>query len=1703
MSAAYLEIIPGLALAGAPKSDLSDLSKLNEILTRYARKYRPNTDARLALLELKKVAKDPQADPANLWISKNWKAIAERSYQDAEKAFGKQFEADGILKNASDYYKECYRQHPKTTLAVTLAATGIVGYGIWKLFQPKNPESTNEKKEGGSAWPWLAGIGVLGGLAILANKYGGEILKMLDLVDDVEKKADAIQRAGKEAKEGKTAAAAAIVVEALTDQKPDDLSVKPEHQQGAEWINQIIAKQNAENKKKFLPISAETLAVYGKMKWGQMDSIINNINPNLALSEHVLSMLKGDLEASDPGYLLAVGIAIQANTNLPNEMQHLRRLIAAIKERNIPEMKGIKDDATVSEIMNLLTKNKTAIDQSFTQKPLQEKEGEDAVATGERAIKGVGEMAEKTVEMNKEFVGALEKELGGFSGTVDVDGEKKVRTISQVLAVYHAAQTKESGTWSEIKHQYEAAKDVTEILTQNKLNIVLAGPKILVMKGPKIIVNATTSAWSETLTSVFNEQDSKLETAFIYGKEAFPIVILGATTGATLGAMKGALAYALPSSFGLREGVVRGFIRGAGRGAIKGLLFPIGKPVVIAETVTLKIPLAIKFRQELWEVKSRNVFLIRKYLTSRVHGVIDATAKEAFDMQKLFLLERERRMLNNMRSSRLSIGSGKKMAEQVKEISAEINHIKNSLTAQSSTKEMIITLAEEATGVDHGLALAKRPELVAAMASDGALKSELLSPKYRELMGDKRFLAHLDEVLEEGKRLAPDQLAKKVGVFCKGFESGMEDIAAALGRSTAGGMNAIEEEVKALKSQWNVQEKLIKMAGSEAERASLTAHSKQLKDRLDQVQSLKKIMDKSGSMHAIFLKENPQFLASVAEDSVEARVALAEFARIDKRLVKDLLDKPDEIKQILGQLTKVRRNISLAEQNLQTAREAAAALAKSKGVSVFELTGDLAEVQEVMRAQSQWDEQMALLKIMRTKKSKFGELIRKMPGLLDELTSNPQKLKNFLALDPKIVQYFNRSAESGKAALDEFRAALSGNKASFEAWLTTMGEKCKISKVIARHLNRAGKGLSYAVSELSNVRNMPGKISEIGKRTFSVGTQKALEWFVNFKGAKIGLEELMAMTQSGNRQEIRQILEKTMSGAGKSIHSIDQARLDDLVSQIANAKNEGAISELINKFAVANKVNLRAIPKPNAILKILGTAGKLIGPGLIGLGTYTTYDSLSKAANANSTEERNAYLARGAMGGVETAVGAWQVAETAKISSDALKALYAGSKVLQAGRILTPGSGVGLALMPITYMGTEMFESKIESFKSPQMWAEEKSAEQLIHEWFTTGERTTAGQAYRLGATLADFEKEEVVTRQNIIGALLLKEGGNKDQWHYFETMRNFEAPSNYSEAREWMQESRLYARIMASRQAAIDEGVEYLMAEQDITGEQYNHPSKEVMRNWINIQKTEALQEIGAEQRFIYGRMSTGALIELFLQLSEQAETDELSEEQNQIMVNVANYLTLERNVDLTGSEMVKRSEGVNPIGIEALSEITEKIEQNELPFTIEKELVLMDDQAACYALYRYASFFGYQGGQTESELRIFFAEDRENENQFGLYWSESKNAWMANEAGTFERDDSLGQEINDEMIKNLITHLKEKGDDTFYHRSDALTSGSVDEGARTTGQAALLASSLDFWMKKYEQHKTEANTPIQNVVKMNQKNQNNESEALSEKAA
>ncbi len=768
--------------------------------------------------------------------------------------------------------------------------------------------------------------------------------------------------------------------------------------------------------------------------------------------------------------------------------------------------------------------------------------------------------------------------------------------------------------------------------------------------------------------------------------------------------------------------------------------------------------------------------------------------------------------------------------------------------------------------------------------------------------------------------------------------------------------------------------------------------------------------------------------------------------------------------EIIRSYTRLTESLQSPQRSVQWIMEAAA---RREGMSLVEFRKTDEGKKALDFAKRSLDrigaQNQLLKKIMLTPNTRQAQFIYRHIDDLDILFENTavgqKAVDHFLAIDSQVLKIMQKEKALGQ--LSEHFKNFSTKQGEIVEMVKLYEGKLGIKGKMARQLGKMKAGLydkigesteeiakkgKEAVRRFRGVRVTASHIDELGK----IKDFKQVEKLLSNQGVEVEKWAIRAIAKTDNLDEIKVILRKATQQSGQYVRFV---------------RGAGAVAKAIR------------ILKP--VSAVTFGAAAFIGAG---------FDFYS-AANTDNKKKQSLYLQKG---------GISAVAGTAEVAT-----------MVVAGAASTSAAVVGFAAAPYVYMSDTAYESALEHETEPKEWAQNYDYGTLMHHWASTGKKYSAGDSYRAVFTFATrdsiiAEHEEI--KGNIVKALILTEGirfEREDEYRakYMEVVHDFQGSSDYSKAKGRLHESRLFATAINEREKLKKQGVEHFqLGKIDLMADEFEFEKMGIDQmialrvNWEVFNKKESVHPLLAQK---FEDMSDGELVDYYWQLNKYINQNQetITDNETYFRDQVESYLLYNRKIEANKACEAKWARAIqnemrlagelpkDPVKLKQLEEkaiqkvmadfderavlnVIASIETDQ-PMHFETVNEKITNNEASYALYQLAKTFGYIGIQNEEELKGFFNEERKG--SLGIYWDGEE--WFVNEAG-WERDDSIGKDLNRHTIEEIIRELRDKPDDRLEHRQDAVTFGMGEIFEyKVMGMADILEKSLGEYGEKHKE--------------------------------
>lgn len=592
------------------------------------------------------------------------------------------------------------------------------------------------------------------------------------------------------------------------------------------------------------------------------------------------------------------------------------------------------------------------------------------------------------------------------------------------------------------------------------------------------------------------------------------------------------------------------------------------------------------------------------------------------------------------------------------------------------------------------------------------------------------------------------------------------------------------------------------------------------------------------------------------------------------------------------------------------------------------------------------------------------------------------------------------------------------------------------------------------------------------------------------RGEGVGFRQLNALREAAKASDFADRLR----AAGVASDKIDEVvRLLRSEAELARLKTGlEATGALRLSRGVSGMINVARIGGP-----------LLAGAGVVA-GGAEAWQSFAMAREVQNNDElREIYYARG---GVNIAATLGNLAiDVGAIAGSRIAAATAGRAVLGvAGRGLAYVGGA--AALPLTvifetsrYMISGALEAQAEIARTNEDWLREASqkgyeaagvtlrrdangeiippsaVEQqrindeirnvLIHDWYTTGEDTGAGEAYSsvfTTHTIENYMDERVNTRLKLVEAIIKLETGNRSTSYNGYRVRYIESKTSrfnvkdFMKAEKVLEESRIFADIMENRDQVFtrtyEDGTQEtinlrdtkydleniqiadVIAVSSAAKQQNNNEIKQLLGDALFNRITN--RETGLDKNYLNYAISV--MMSYICEVQDEHPDRELSEADIKIQRTaeaLRKYLEFEGyrfTPNMSLSDPRTHMEDVNKVIFDesiSAEEVTER-----MGFTPRSKGVA--------GLYVYASALGYKGSPNIGGLQSFFTEAKKD--RFGIYWRPDTSLpgngeWVVNEEG-MESDNEAGSNP-DVAVLEMIRIIREEPDNILTSRFDYIT--------------------------------------------------------------
>ena len=642
-------------------------------------------------------------------------------------------------------------------------------------------------------------------------------------------------------------------------------------------------------------------------------------------------------------------------------------------------------------------------------------------------------------------------------------------------------------------------------------------------------------------------------------------------------------------------------------------------------------------------------------------------------------------------------------------------------------------------------------------------------------------------------------------------------------------------------------------------------------------------------------------------------------------------------------------------------------------------------------------------------------------------------------------------------------------------------------------LDKAGDVLKSARSDLKGIeKKVTDTSTKLKKaRKTGKGIEKAEEAFNNARKAQIDLR--ISISQLKRIQNIEKQIEEAKQ-AGKATKTIRK-----FLANLKKAKDAAATS-----LDTAQE-SARAIQHVGKLAKF----GRFMGRAVpLAFAAVSVYEAGTSAYEAFTTDVEG----RAAISGGRAAM--WTANAAADVAAVAVGVGAKGAAGV-AGRLWIP-------LIPVTYAGTEIFNTIYEGTLTTSEWAQKYSYDELVHQWFTTCNSVSLGDAWVTGfSSFASLEHDKevdksmaeklnsahkvykyMVTAQKNPGVMSIlgssepsKSKSSKveaeidktyTKYHeYYFRHNSIERIHNYGSAQQYVAEAQLFDEIMQMRdtekargRTALMMGNENLLSDRfEITGTASEPKAKKMFlptvlvkkykESMIKDMKKNMLPEAFANME----SMETPYLLRLCVQIyNKMADTSkfeddrELAQNLTNSLLGIKNFLTYKRGINF--SIAIRKYDFSKPeMSLEEIVKHLENFSIANSPSYKNFEKKIADPSPGVHAVYRLAQYFGYGGNAKEKDIKQYLNSD--SASYHGVYWDGDE--WTVRERG-FELDDEVGPNLNKSTVGEMVKLLRENPDNILEHRHDTVFVDSYDYTSQVTKMANILENGYEEGVRKYE---------------------------------
>ena len=685
-----------------------------------------------------------------------------------------------------------------------------------------------------------------------------------------------------------------------------------------------------------------------------------------------------------------------------------------------------------------------------------------------------------------------------------------------------------------------------------------------------------------------------------------------------------------------------------------------------------------------------------------------------------------------------------------------------------------------------------------------------------------------------------------------------------------------------------------------------------------------------------------------------------------------------------------------------------------------------------------------------------------------------------------------KSAEKALQKAKEAESKIAGKVKDYEL------AKSKAAIEVSDSLDDVGNLLKSAGSDLKGIGKRVADAAaklEKAKKT-GKGIDQAQEAFNKARKAEIDLRK--SISQLKKVQRIENEIDKARKAGSKT------KTLNKLLKQLAGARQSAATS----------------LDAAQESAKVINHVGKLAKFGrFMGRAVPLAFAAISVYEAGTSFHEALTTDVEGRAGIAAGKAALWTANAAADIVAVAIGAGAQGAAGV-AGRVWIP-------LIPVTYAGTEIFDTLYEGTLTEAEWAQKYSYDELVHQWFTTCNSVSLGDAWVTGfASFASLDHGKEVDKSmaeklqtahkifkfmvtaeknpevmNILGSsesakiktkkIESEIGKTYTKYHeYYFRHNSIERIQNYGSAQEYVAEANLFDEIMQTRKTLKERGVAALMMghenlldeRYDIEGTVDNPQAKKMFLPTALIENYKKSMVDGMKEKMLpeafanMESMETPYLLRLAVQIysalgdtSQFDEESELAQNFAESLLAIKNYLTYKRGVNFNTA--IRKYDFSKPkMGIKELVKHLEDFSVADSPSYKNFEKNNFDQSPGVHAVYRLAQYFGYAGEAKEKDLKEYLNSD--SASYHGVYWDGSE--WTVRERG-YELDDEVGPNLDRATVSEMVSLLRENPDNILEHRHDTIFADSYDYTSQITRMADILENGYEEGVKKYESHTLE----------------------------